>query len=496
MLEKGPSLTRRIANLIQRVIGLLFHPEPEFFSKWVERLWFAGLYLFGGVVWSFFLNFGRLGFDLHDWTQEGPRYSFLRQALLENHLPLHIGSELAATDRFLAIPDTIISPQVVLLRFVEPGIFVLINTLFLYSLGYLGLLLLRRKFGWSSVTFSVVFLLFSLNGNPIAHIAVGHSMWVSYFLLPYFALLVINLIEGQVSWKWITQMALLQFALFLQGGFHFVIWSLMFLVLLGIFSHRLLGTILKAILFTILLSLVRILPPALEFSSKNNLFISGYFSVHDMLEAFTTLIAPAAARSGMYSALGWWEVDIYTGLLGFAFLIFFGLYQTWKTPPSIEAAQRQLLAPILTMTVLSIGKIFQPITMLPIPLMDTERVSSRFLILPVVMTLVLGGIQMERFLRNKTRNLGVQLTTLMLVGLTAHDLLQHARLWRVENLVSLFTRTPVNIHAQVILRVDPPYTTALLVGLGVGVLTFAFLMYKTIRERRKVSERSNPGGQM
>ena len=486
-LEKAPSLMRRISKFLQQVIGLLFHPEPVRLSKWIERLWFMGLYLFGGVVWSFFLNFGRLGFDLHDWTQEGSRYAFLRQALLENHLPLHIGSELAATDRFLAIPDTVTSPQVVLLRFVEPGLFVLINTLFLYSLGYLGLLLLRRKFNWSPITFSVVFLLFSLNGNPIAHIAVGHSMWVSYFLLPYFALLVMNLIEGQTGWKWITQMALLQLALFLQGGFHFVIWSLMFLVLLGIFSHRLLGTILKAILFTVLLSLVRILPPALEFYGQDNPFISGYFSVHDMLDAFTKLIAPAAARSGMYSALGWWEVDIYTGLLGFAFLIIFGLYQTWKTPPSTETAHHELLAPILTMTILSIGKIFQPITMLPIPLMDAERVSSRFLILPVVMTLVLGGVQMERHLRNKTRNLKSQITTLMLMGLMVHDLLQHARLWRVENMATLFTHTPVNIHAQVILRTDPPYTTALLVGLGVGVLTIVFLNYKTSRERQKAS---------
>jgi len=94
---------------------------------------------------------------------------------------------------------------------------------------------------------------------------------------------------------------------------------------------------------------------------------------------------------------------------------------------------------------------------------------------------------MERFLRNRTMSFGLQLTTLTLVGLMAHDLLQHARLWRVENMATLFTRTPVNIRAQVILRADPPYTNALLVGLGVGVLTFAFLTYKTIRERQKVS---------
>jgi hypothetical protein len=472
----------RIFTYIQRAFNLLFQPDDSRLSRFIGGFWFAALYLVGGVTWSFFLNWGRLGFDLHDWTQEGPRYTFLRQALLENRLPLHIGSPLASTERFLAIPDTIISPQVLLLRFLEPGMFVLLNTLFLYSLGFLGLLALRRRLNWSPVAFTVVALLFSLNGYPLAHVAVGHSMWISYFLLPFFAYLVLDLLEGKSGWKWVAQMALLQFALFLQGGYHFVTWSLLFLFLLGVVFTRYLAPVLKAILFSLLVNLPRILPTALEFSGQDRRFISGFFSVTDLVAALTSLKAPEEALSGMYSALGWWEVDVYVGLLGLAFLLFFGVTLTLK-PADREGSYGSLLAPVFVMTVLSLGKIFQPVTLLPIPLLSAERVSSRFVILPVVMVLTLAGIQFDRFLRTRRLSFGSQLAVLLAVAILAHDLLQHARLWRVENMALLFQRMPVDIRAQVLSRSDPPYVAALLIGLSAAVLAFLFLGIKANQDR-------------
>lgn len=161
------------------------------------------MWLGGAMVWGFVLTWGKIGFDVHDRTQEGPRFDFLRRAFLEGRLPLHIGIPLTPTARFLAIPDTLISPQVILLRRVEPGSFVLLNTLFLYSLGFLGLILLGQRLRWSPFTVVVVFLLVMLNGHPVAQIAVGHSMWASYFLLPFFALLLIELSERGVGWGWV-----------------------------------------------------------------------------------------------------------------------------------------------------------------------------------------------------------------------------------------------------------------------------------------------------
>ena len=466
----------------ERLVVALFITDHDRTTRWVSRIWYAGLYLFGAAVWGFFLNWGRIAFDIHDWTQEGPRYYFIRQALLAGKFPLTIGSDLASTPNFLAIPDTIISPQIVLLRFMEPGMFVLVNSLFLYTLGFIGLLLLRRKFNWSAVTFSFVFLLFSLNGHPIAQVAVGHSMWVSYFLLPYFVLLVYTLIEGKAGWKWVTLMALLVLGVNLNGGFHFVNWILLFLLLLGLTSRRYLAPVLKAIFFSVLVSLPRILPAALEFGGEGRSFISGFFSLTDMLSAFVTLKPPEQALNGMYSAFGWWEADTYTGTLGLLILIVFGIYQTLRDSTDESADHPRLMGAMLAMAVLSLGKVFQPIAMLPIPLADAERVSSRFIIVPVVFLMVLAGIALERFLHARSWGLGTRIASLLVLGVTAHDLLQHARMWRVENMYLLFPSTPVDIRAAVLAQADPRYVSALMIGLGAAVVTLVFLLVMIRRE--------------
>ncbi|NIS83220.1 MAG: hypothetical protein GTO14_24140 [Anaerolineales bacterium] len=488
MNERSLSLQQRMFEFIKRVVAALFSPDGSNLTKWTERAVFSGLYLFGAVVWSFFLSWGRIGFDLHDWTQEGPRFDFLRRSILEGRFPLHIGSELASTERFLAIPDTVISPQIILLRFVEPGLFILLNSLFLYTLGYLGLMLLRREFKWSAVTFTAVFLLFSLNGHPLVQVAVGHSMWISYFLLPFFVLLVHSLLEGKAGWKWVTFVAVLTLGLYMQGGFHFVNWCLMFLFLVGIINYRHLGMVLKGIGFSILLSLPRILPAAIEFAGEGRDFISGYFSVTDLISAFISLRAPEEALSGMYAAFGWWEADVYTGALGFLFLLVFGVYLILKEPESDPLSRGRLMGPIFVMMVLSLGKVFQIVTLLPIPLVNAERVSSRFIIVPVVMLIILAGSQLDRFLRNRSWGFGPQVVSLGLLGVMGHDLLQHARLWRVENMGLLFPSTPVDIRAEVLVRPDPPYITALLVGLGIALLTLLFLLFMVRRERQSTPE--------
>ncbi len=469
-------------DFFERFIAALYITDHARTTRWTNRIWYAGLYMFGAAAWGFFLNWGKIAFDIHDWTQEGPRYYFLRQALLAGKLPLTIGSDLASTPNFLAIPDTIISPQIVLLRFLEPGMFVLFNSLFLYSLGFIGLLLLRRKFKWSAVTFSFVFLLFSLNGHPIAQIAVGHSMWISYFLLPYFVLLVYELIEGEAGWKWVTYMALLVLGVNLNGGFHFVNWTLLFLLLLGFTSRRYLAPVLKATAFSVLVSLPRILPAALEFGGDGRSFISGFFSLTDMLSAFVTLKPPEQALNGMYSAFGWWEADTYTGALGLLILVVFGVYMTLRDSTADSADHRRLMGAMLAMAVLSLGKVFQPITLLPIPLANTERVSSRFIIVPVVILMVLAGIALERFLRARSWGLGTRIASLLVLGVTAHDLLQHARLWRVANMDLLFTSTPVDIRAAVLTQADPQYVGALLIGLGIAAVTLVFLLIMIRRE--------------
>jgi hypothetical protein len=475
---------RRIITSFQKGWETLFYPGDRKSGAWFERSWLLGLFLIGLLTWCFFLNFGDLSFDLHDWTQEGPRYNFLRQSLLSLELPLHIGSELASTERFLAIPDTIISPQVLLLRFLPEGAFVLFNTLFLYSLGFLGLLLVRRKLDLSAITFTIVFLLFTFNGHIIAHLAVGHSMWVSYFLLPFFGYLILQILDGDTSWAWVTGMALLILGLFLNGGFHFVIYCGIFMILLGLSRREYLPALLKGLLFGGMLSLFRILPAAMEFGGRDKPFISGYFSATDLLSAFITLKPPWDAHAGLYASLGWWEVNVYLGLLGLSVLAAFGIYMTVMRFPEDRKNLRILLVPALIMSVLAMGKIYQPITLLPLPLLNAERVASRFIILPVFFVILLAGINIEQAIKNNRLTTRPRALILLFIILMGQDLFQHARLWRVEMMTTLFDITPVDIRADILYIPDPAYTTALVVGLLVGLGTLLYLFVRVRADHR------------
>jgi hypothetical protein len=324
--------------------------------------------------------------------------------------------------------------------------------------------------------------LFNFNGNLTAHIAVGHSVWTGYFLLPLVALLILKVTEGEkAGWTWVLFMSLTLFAMTLQGSFHFFLWCLIFLLAWGVFSPRFLLPATKVIVFSLLLSLFRLLPPAIEFIGGGKAFISGFPTVADLFSAMLTLKYPAEALAWPFKSLGWWELDMYIGLLGFSFLAFFGLYQTWHR----QDARATLLAPIAVLTFLSIGQIYSVINHLPIPLTDSERISSRFFILPLMMLIILGSIFLQEFLAARgRRTLAERVFSMALLVLMLHDLLQHSRIWRVANMYSLFASTPVDIRSPVVNHPDPIYFAALSVGAATTVITLIVLIVLALRERR------------
>ena len=490
MNEKRP-IKAIIPDWLTSLVEAFFIPGTGQIPSWLNPLWQVILYLLGILHWCLFLNWGKVPFDLHDWTQAGAYLSFLRVASLTNQLPLHIGSTLVTTDRYLARPDTLISPQAYLLRFLEPGLFTLVNFLILYSVGYIGLLLLRKRYSLAPAAFSVLVLLFNFNGNITAHYAVGHTEWTGYFFLPFFILLLLKVLEGEkADWKWVLFISLTFFAIILQGAFHFVVWCCIFLLAWGLFSpKKYLLPAIKAILFSLLLSLFRLLPPAFQFLGGGKNFISGFPTVTDLFSAMIVLKYPAEALSGPFKSLGWWEVDTYIGLIGLAFLVIFGVYQTWRKGSS----SKTLLAPIAVVTFLSIGKIYSVINNLPIPLADSERISSRFFIVPLVVLITLGSIHLQEFLlKLGQRSIVERIFSLGVLVLMAHDLLQHSRIWRVTNMSSLFNSNPVDIRSTVTNHPDPLYFGLLAVGATVTLITFFTLLFLSLRERPRTKYGKDP----
>src|SRR4030042_5792383 len=90
-----------LSDWFSSLIETFFIPGSGRISSWLNPLWQAILYLVGLLHWCLFLNWGKVPFDLHDWTQAGAYLSFLRQAFFTNQLPLQISSTLVPTDRYL-----------------------------------------------------------------------------------------------------------------------------------------------------------------------------------------------------------------------------------------------------------------------------------------------------------------------------------------------------------------------------------------------------------
>jgi hypothetical protein len=471
----------------------LFTISPRGRTRWIAYAWYLGLFSLGAALWGYLLNWGQISFGLHDWAElTGHRLAFLQNAVRSGQLPLHMpdGSALGnVTDRFLAFPDTIFSPQLVLLRFLALGPFVLVNTLLLYAAGFAGLVLLGRRLRLSAFAVSVIFFLFNFNGHITDHLVVGHMEWVGYFLLPLFILLVLEALDGQVGWRWTLQLSLVLLFIFLQGGFHLFETCLTFLGLLAISSRRMLRPIGVGIGFSLLVSMGRILPPALEFRNIDSKFLSGFETVGQLVQALVQMRIPVPeqvfSRSPL-SPLGWWEIDHYIGVLGLAFLLGYGLlYASRNKSAGLQLSR--LGVPLVGMTILSIGRIYKLISLAGIPLISSQRVSSRFFILPLLFLLVLAAANLQSHL-NRLRRSGATpalALALALFGVGVNDLWQHAKLWRFERMFELFANLQVDLTGEFIANhPDPAYALALGIGWAVAALTLIALVYLAARESR------------
>jgi hypothetical protein len=467
---------------------------PFYQKRWFSWVWLAVLYLAGVFLWGYFFSWGRFSLNFHDWAQiTGPRLAFLKDALVKGLLPLHISNPSALgsiTDRFLAIPDQILSPQFILLHILPVGVFVTGHVLLMYSLGFGGLLWLRRKFSLSPFAFIILFFLFNFNGHILAHFAVGHATWGGFFLFPWFAILVFQLVEGQRGWIWITKMALLLFVIFLQGSYHQFVWALIFLVLLAVAKREYFLTAAGGALFAVLLSLVRILPAAGLVGTFTNEFYSGYITLADLWRSLVTILPtePKTTSDLIATPLSYWEVNLYAGLAGALFLLYFGVWR-WLSDHSVYSDYQRLALPVLGLVVISMGQIFSFIRLVPIPLLEGERVSTRIISLPFVFILIFAVIHFQVWLdrpQRITSLIYIIISTTIVISL--NDLWENFKVWRVATAALTFKEKIFDPRAWMVANhPDPDYYELLLVGAILSMVSLGVLILLSWRSYRRIA---------
>ena len=443
------------------------------------------LFAAGLLHWLLFFHSGNISFNAYDWQKEYTYYSILKEAIQTGAIPYHVTVAFHGTNRFLALPETNLSPQILLLSFMNVGRFVLVNTLILYSVGFIGCLLIMRRYRLSILPFTLLFLLFNFNGHLTSHIGVGHSMWGAYYLLPFFFLFVMELVEARATRTTPIKLAFVLFFIMLQGGLHVYVWATTFLVLLLILNRRHLKPIVLSILFSALLSAFRLIPAGFALAGRKERFIWSYPTLRDLIDSLITIRQQTPERLIPWGSVGWWEYDMYIGVLGLAFILWFGLVLRFSKAPDLTQRRYQAFdLPVLIMGTLSLSYFHAFLTRIPFPLLRSERVATRFAVLPLVLLIVLASIRFSDVLRRAKRSIKFKVAAIVGVALTTLGFVDHSYLWSVVRLERIFrSRTPNLSVPDIITVPDNPYRMLLLVSSIVSAAGIVFLLYLAFRYR-------------
>jgi hypothetical protein len=475
----------------------LFEARSEAGARSAHRAYLAGLCAAGLVAWTYVLGLGAVPLDFHDWADiTVPRLTFLQQALQAGEWPLHMERSNAlhgVTERFLAIPDVITTPQSILLLWMPVGAFVIFDALMHYSLGVVGLLLLRRYFDWSLAAFTLAFLLVLFNGHVLAHYTVGHFTWGAYFLFPLLAWLLLRFLDGDDRWQSMAGFAAIMFYMVLAGGQHHVTWVLLLLVVLAPFCRTRLSWLAGAAIASVLLSAVRLLPPALELDAFARAGFStdvhGYPSLLHLVESLVYLrrevpvpSIPLPANLLLFDQR-YWEYNTYVGVAGAA-AIAAGVW-LWL---SDGRRYRALIVPLVAMTTLSMGSLFRVPRLSGLPLLMGERATSRMFSLVLVLLIVIAVTFLDQRLRHLRHEARARTLALLMLLFVAIDIAGSARLQRVAISSGMFGPSPYN-PSQLVTRVDPGYVAVLQAGAALSATTAVVLILLVRRERRAAMKR-------
>ena len=473
--------------------GLLFrYPSNKKAARWSWVL--LGLLFLAGVFWwGTFYHWGRYPMDYQDWIDvSAPRFFFLRDAVMHLVLPLHMTEKSLlgwATTRFMAVPDAFLSPQIVFLRNLSVERFIFLNMVGMYSLGFLGLLWLRKRFTLSLAAFILLFFLFNFNGHILAHLSIGHETWGGYFLFPWFVILMMDLLDGDRSWAWVAKVSLLLFFILLQGSYHQYVWALFWLGFMSVTRKSNFLPALKAAVATVLLSAVRLLPVTLEMGVFNQTFHGGYLGIIDILKSLIIIRAPNEMISSPHylKVLGGWEFTLYIGLAGLLFLAFFGIYR-WLANRGSGKSYHALLVPMLGTLLLSFNDVYFLLHKIPFPMLSGERVPARIISLPFVFLLVIASIEFQRWVNEgRLRDWLRPAVWATLTSVTIYSLWQNLVGWSILQAQPLFEHDFMFYSKWVIAydNNDTIYFQALVAGAAISVLTLGVLIGLVLHERQQ-----------
>ena len=465
--------------------NIFFEPGRVFAASFLSALFLLGL-----SFWLSSFRMGNIPMSISDWPKEKQYCLILKQALTEKKIPYFISEPVQKTDMFLGLPETMVSPQIFLLKYISPGEFECFNAAFFYVLGFLGCLVIRNKFGLSLLSFTALFLLINFNGYTVSRMGVGHTQWFSVFLLPYFALLVFEL--GSVKAGSITalKLSLLFFVILLQGGFHIFVWCVFFLLAYMLADLKKWKSIALTLGISAVLSAFRLLPALVAYAGKDNAGSKGYPSLVTLLSA---MIIPQDVNFQLYQgAFGWFEYNLFTDIFGFALIAWFGVFlgilvllgkRSEKHPALIRIELKGIYIAMLVVLFFTFDRFYGVFAF--VPFLNSQSAALRMIIVPFTLAVVLACARFDTFARGLKSAVS---RALVFAGvlLMAGALVEHAELWKIKRLESVMPPGALlNLSLSIVERDAPFYKTAVLSGYLISLVALLIVVILLIIQGTK-----------
>jgi hypothetical protein len=436
-------------------------------SSYDERYaeWFLFAAGIAALLW--FFHGGRFAWDQNaDWQKEWGYLFAWKNALARGHLPYYMHTQAQGTERFLANLETIVAPHVVLLGGLDVGVFFLVHAIAVFAVGYRGLVTLKRELRLSLFAWAIYLSLFLFNGHVTAHLGIGHTQWVSYYLLPWVLLGVLRLARGDKSWRNVTTLAVTLAAMIMIGGWHLFVCASLFLTVSCVTDPSRLVFLARTLMMVGLLSAFRVLPALLTFGGGTNVFLGSFRNVWGLVDAL--LNGGGVWRDG----LDLWEYDTYIGHVGFIVLCL-GAFPA-RTPD--RRWMNVYLASSAALLILSLDGVYQH-TLFLLPGFVSERVVTRLAVLPVLALSLAGCVRLdswEIWRSSAVRSVGCLLAAWFLVL----ELIQSAQGARPS---TAGIGLPLGTDVLKDIAVDAPYFWALTIGAAISASAMTVVLLARLK---------------
>jgi hypothetical protein len=347
--------------------------------------------LAGVAAVAWFFRGGQIDWQhSRDWQKEWTYYAAIKEGLSTGHLPWHLTSTFHYTNKFFANPETVVAPHVIALAWLNIPTFVFLQSVMIFTAGIAALRAFTRDLAFGPIATVTFLAVFTLNGYVLGHLGGGHLQWITCFLYPGVLLFVHRLAAGDTSPRTQAGLACALAAFLVVGGWHMFVWGGLFTAAFCAVDRARWRPGAVAALLTAGLGAYRLLPAVIAHGDTTIAFLGSYRSVATLAAAFVGDPQP-------FDGMMWIEYDAYVGWVGLA-LICAGLTaplgKRWHTPIA------SLWLPSLVMLVLACGYIYRE-TLFQLPGFNSQRVVTRFMIVPLLGFTAIGCAQLNAWLRER-----------------------------------------------------------------------------------------------